>query len=525
MYQNRLRNYYLEDTNTGETGTKWVVIPSKKHDPKNFDKNVERLKTLSHKSWCTKSYNAAPYLSDGDFHVYLENGQPKLGMRFVGNKIQEIQGEKNNSVIPQQYFDIVMKHINDENLKLKSNAKSQIKYSEELYTRIIQIKKDLATAIKENDVAKILKYWGMDVEEDKDRFLHLKEYRSYLNQDTPIHFDDVGIDENKLFEKIKEVNGFLFIDNSSNIKSLGALEKVLTIYITDTNHNIIKAPNLKKLRSLACNNDIKQINEIVKNVEEINGFKIKEFTDNIKKQLDNGKFDAQKIFEACNIKTQKDKDGFLTISEYRPPCGYYTFEMLGIDENKLMENVKRIEGDAYIEPESNLKTLGNIEQIGGLLRIYNELEDLGKLKQVGDFRINSKPKIKNLGQIKSIEKDLDLRNNKNINSLGELEIVGGNLHIAKTPNITSLGKLIHVGKSLYLTDSNVTDLGALKYVGEDAWFNRTKIKDLSRLKHIGEYLYIHGSEIKYNDYKHITRNHNPLFYLWDKIWYVSRDKD
>ena len=194
MYQNKLRSYYLEDTNTGETGTKWIVIPSKKHDPENFEKNVEKLKTLSHKSWCTKSYNAQPYLSEGDFHVYLENGQPKLGMRFVGNKIQEIQGEKNNSVIPQQYFDVAMKHINDD-LKLKSGAKEEIKDSKELYIKIKQIQKDLSTAIKENDVAEILKYWGMKVEEDKDGFLHLIEYRSHINEETPINFDDVGIDD------------------------------------------------------------------------------------------------------------------------------------------------------------------------------------------------------------------------------------------------------------------------------------------------------------------------------------------
>ena len=31
----------------------------------------EKLKTLSHNSWCTKSFNADPYLSKGDFHVYL----------------------------------------------------------------------------------------------------------------------------------------------------------------------------------------------------------------------------------------------------------------------------------------------------------------------------------------------------------------------------------------------------------------------------------------------------------------------
>ena len=70
MYQSKLSNFYLEDTDTGETETKWVKILSKKHDPNNFEANVDKLKVLSHKSWCTKSYNAKPYLSQGDFYVY-----------------------------------------------------------------------------------------------------------------------------------------------------------------------------------------------------------------------------------------------------------------------------------------------------------------------------------------------------------------------------------------------------------------------------------------------------------------------
>ena len=28
------------------------------------------------------------------FHIFLENGQPKLGVRFVGEEVEEIQGEK-----------------------------------------------------------------------------------------------------------------------------------------------------------------------------------------------------------------------------------------------------------------------------------------------------------------------------------------------------------------------------------------------------------------------------------------------
>lgn len=104
MYQNKLRAFYMDDTdtNTGETATKWIVIPSKVHDPENFEANVEKLKALSYKTWCTKSNNAEPYLAKGDFHVYLENGKPKLEVRFVGDEIQEIQGEQNNNKIPWQ---------------------------------------------------------------------------------------------------------------------------------------------------------------------------------------------------------------------------------------------------------------------------------------------------------------------------------------------------------------------------------------------------------------------------------------
>ena len=61
--------------------------------------DIDKLKTLSYKTWCTKSFNAEPYLSEGDFHVYLENGQPKLGVRFVDGAVKEIQGVLNNGKI------------------------------------------------------------------------------------------------------------------------------------------------------------------------------------------------------------------------------------------------------------------------------------------------------------------------------------------------------------------------------------------------------------------------------------------
>ena len=109
LYKNNLRSHLLNDTNTGTNKTGWVVIPSKKNNPDNFEANVDKLKTLSYKTWCTKSFNAEPYLSEGDFHVYLENGQPKLGVRFVDGAVKEIQGVLNNGKIPLNYFKITGK--------------------------------------------------------------------------------------------------------------------------------------------------------------------------------------------------------------------------------------------------------------------------------------------------------------------------------------------------------------------------------------------------------------------------------
>ena len=124
MYQNNLRTNFMKDSDTGETMTGWVIIPSKTNDPVNFEKNVEKLKTLSHKNWCTKSFNAEPYLSEGDFHVYLENGQPKLGVRFVNDEVEEIQGEKNNGKIPPKYLEKFKNHQQECDIKLSYNSQN-----------------------------------------------------------------------------------------------------------------------------------------------------------------------------------------------------------------------------------------------------------------------------------------------------------------------------------------------------------------------------------------------------------------
>ena len=237
MYQNKLRAFYMDDTdtNTGETATKWVVIPSKVHDPENFEANVEKLKALSYKTWCTKSNNAEPYLAKGDFHVYLENGKPKLGVRFVGDEIQEIQGEQNNNKIPWQYFDVIEKHINENLFKLTENAENEITSAKKIKNEIDKIKADLKDEIKNNDTKTIFNYFGIDAKEDKEGYLTISKYEQPSSNFT---FNDLGIDENKMLDKVKIIDGDGVFTNSMvtvlrNLEYIGGTAVFDNSFVTD----------------------------------------------------------------------------------------------------------------------------------------------------------------------------------------------------------------------------------------------------------------------------------------------------
>lgn len=156
-----------EEQDTGETETKWVKIPSKEHDPKNFDKNVEKLKILSYKSWCIKSFNAKPYLEKWDFHIYLENGKPKMAIRFVKDQIEEVQGEKNNGQIPFQYVEELKSYLKDQDLPF-DNIKNNIKDAE----KIKQEYEELKSKIGENPTPQsIFETAGIECEQNKDGLL------------------------------------------------------------------------------------------------------------------------------------------------------------------------------------------------------------------------------------------------------------------------------------------------------------------------------------------------------------------
>ena len=111
LYKNNLREMYLENSKVGENESKWIIIPSKINDPEHFKENVEKLQTLSCDEWCTKNGGASIYLHDGDFHIYLDKGKPKLAIRFDEDIVKEVNGEMNDYVIPNEYVDILDKYM------------------------------------------------------------------------------------------------------------------------------------------------------------------------------------------------------------------------------------------------------------------------------------------------------------------------------------------------------------------------------------------------------------------------------
>lgn len=110
LYKKELEKQLKKEIPENYTG--WIVLPSKKHNQEDFINNTERLKLFSSPAWCIKNWHyAESYLERGDFHLYLEEGSPKLCIRFSANEIVEIQGEKNNSTIPTQHLDLLKMYI------------------------------------------------------------------------------------------------------------------------------------------------------------------------------------------------------------------------------------------------------------------------------------------------------------------------------------------------------------------------------------------------------------------------------
>ena len=114
IYRKNLVDMYAKKSERGNNESKWIVIPSKDNDPEHFKENVEKLQSLSTEHLCTKHSGAEFHLRDGDIHIYLENGKPKVLLRFNDGLIQEINGELNNYRIPPEYVELTQQYIFNE---------------------------------------------------------------------------------------------------------------------------------------------------------------------------------------------------------------------------------------------------------------------------------------------------------------------------------------------------------------------------------------------------------------------------
>jgi len=485
IYQNKLRTYYLddvEDSDTGETETKWVEIPSKEHDPENFDKNVDKLKMLSHGNWCTKSFNAKPYLGQGDFHVYLENGQPKLGVRFIGSSIEEIQGEKNNCKIPIKYFDEANNHIKESNYKCRTKASNEIKNAEVIKNEINIINENIGDDIKTNNADNILKYFNFKIEENsKTGLLTIDKYKQPSEKYT---FGDIGIDEDKLFKKIESIDGDANFRNS-NLKNFGNLKNIGG----NADFKYSKIKNLGNLENIGGNADFNyskienfgSLNYIGGSAVFLNSQMANSITS---KLIPCPEENPEKVFKLFGVKVNNNPEtGLLTIDKYQQPSSNYSFNDLGIDENKLLECVESINGSADFS-NSQVKNLWLLENIGGDANFSNsKLENIPLLENIEGCANFSNSKIKNLEALKHIGETANF-SNSNLENIPLLEGIGGNA-IFSNSKIKTLEVLKHIGKDANFCNSNIERLPSLEAIGGSADFSKSKIKNLGVLKAIG----------------------------------------
>ena len=147
----------------------------------------------------------------------------------------------------------------------------------------------------------------------------------------------------------------------------------------------------------------------------------------------------------------------MSIGSYAQPDKDFGFFELGINENKLLKKVERIESELFIC--DGWSGCANFKGSGAT----------------------------NLGSIKYIN-GLALFEDSQINDLGNLEAIGGDA---------------------CFNNSKITDLKNLKYIGGDAYFNNSEVVNLGNLKEVEGDVRINNSKFTTDDFKNV-RYHKLL---------------
>ena len=537
IYRKNLQKEVTDNYGADNDYTGWIVIPSKKNDPENFEANVEKLKALSHPSWCTKSYNAEPYLSGGDFHVYLENGKPALGVRFnSSNVIMEIQGPKNNGKIPLRYYkmtDYFKKY------DLSHNAEEEIR---ELQKRTSRISARFPKGIENYSTEQIFNKCGIKCKKDKDGLLII----SKLKKPYPdMSFWDMGANLNDMLKEVKEVEGdadFEDADTFGNIRKIGGLAN---IYRTGVN-DIGKLEYAGKGISYNDHNknQVLLVQELKSRMAEY--IKRNMFPDGVEN------YSTKQILETFGIKCKENKSGMLTINEYRQPIeDFVTFSDLGINENNLLKDITEIEDLANFR-ESNATSLGSVKKTGGGLILTNSnIKDISSLEYAGwhitfdnfprnllfqnsknqkhgitqqevDKAIKRTRKTfmkehfpKGIGRYstKEILEAFDIKCRTILFGRNAGKLVISHYRSPMNPNLNlkAMGinedemfkEIAVIKKHAVFNDTNVTDLGSVEKIGDEVNFSGSKIKSIGNLKYVGGAVIYGHSNLKPEDFSSV----------------------
>ena len=224
LYRNNLLTTAFEsETQLDSSLNGWIKIPSKANDPTNFSENVKKLQILSHDSWCTKTYNAEPYLAKGDFHIYFEQGKPKIGLRFDRDTLEEIQGEKNNGEIPYVYFNQLNDYLNLNNFQLSFELQDKIDFAKERKEFYDLIGEE---AIKSKDIERILPFYGLAFEKDSNGMLILDTFRCDKSfQPRPLNISELGISCDDILSKVVKIKNY-FIAIEDKVTTTGNIEEI-----------------------------------------------------------------------------------------------------------------------------------------------------------------------------------------------------------------------------------------------------------------------------------------------------------
>lgn len=406
IYTTKLREFYLQNSQESIDEGKWIVIPSKEHDFANFDKNVKQLKSLSYKNWSTHSFQAESYLKSRDFHIYLENGQPKICLKLIGNKVEEIQGKNNDGKIPIIYLDKVEEYINQNQFDLSKDTREELIEADKIKQKMAKIKEYLKPEIENNDVKSIFKYFNIDVKEDDEGFLILSKYEQPSSDFT---FANLGIDENKLLENVKYINGNADLRNSqvNSLPNLMLVKGALNI----ANSKIVSMANLTYVGLFA-------------------------------------NFADSKIKEVPKLKSV-GHDIILIDSQVK---SIPNLEVIGRDAD--FDEVK-------IEDLPKLKKIGRNANFG-----KSKIKSLPKLESIGCSADFAETSIENLPSLLFVGEDADFYKS-HIKSLPSLISIGGDADFSESA-LKSFPLLRYVGGDLILRDSllQADDFAKVKVRGE-----------------------------------------------------------